>query len=150
MRSKFSQPSVITHRVVAFALTLWLGGVGCLMGCEMIVQASPSVESGVITDEGSSCSTSSDGYNCCQTPKIADNITSFGTLPPTTLTPSCCPLAGQSDRRAGLVSALTLYLLLLSRAGRCLLQIFHPLLSFSLSGSVCRIAEAPTYAAVFF
>lgn len=35
MRSPKPHGSLLIHRLVSLALALWLGGVGCLIGCEM-------------------------------------------------------------------------------------------------------------------
>lgn len=95
MPSESSQPSM-TVRLMAFTLALWLGGAGCLLCCEMIVEASPLAGSSVTVEEGFACPTYSAGLDCCQTPEAESDNASFGMLPQTTTEPSCCALTRQT------------------------------------------------------
>jgi hypothetical protein len=91
----------VTQRLAALALALWLGGIGCLVGCGTAVFAAPAGEPHVISasqDTGAteSCPLSA-GHDCCRRAKsVRDGTASLETLPQSIPTMGCCPLAGQS------------------------------------------------------
>ncbi len=82
------------HRLPALMLALWLGGIGCLLGCEMEVSAAP------VNEAQSSSSTTScpalSGSNCChqRASKDGDGY-SAQTVPQSADAISCCLLAAQ-------------------------------------------------------
>lgn len=89
----FAPPSIfglITLRVVASVLVLWLAGVGCIIGCE--IKASAAHEEEVqVASEGESCPVSSSRHDCCRK-EDADGTANVET-PKHVAHISCCPLA---------------------------------------------------------
>jgi hypothetical protein len=91
---RLPQINRISGRLVALTLTLWLAGVGCVIGCEMNSPPPPVVESEAAVAAEDSCEAFS-GHDCCR--KSKDNGAAFvGTIPARKDDASCCPLAGQT------------------------------------------------------
>lgn len=97
LRSQFV--SVIRHLAVV-ALVLWLGGAGCLLGCEASVSAATGDESRASAEAAESCPSSA-GHDCCHHAKDGGDAAPFGTVMPSPGEMSCCPLAGHSTVAAG-------------------------------------------------
>lgn len=88
-------PVDMTRRLAALALVLWLGGLGCLFGCEF--SGSASAESSVSSQSALSCSMSAKSHCCHSQPaRGAQEQTSAGLPPQSGGEMSGCPLAGQS------------------------------------------------------
>ncbi len=83
------------HRLIALALVLWLGGVGCLVGCEMNVSAA-TVSKAQASDQAASCPAFS-GADCCRHAKSDGAQAIARTAPQSDGAMSCCPLAGHSS-----------------------------------------------------
>jgi len=94
MRSQFLHHSETTRRLVALTLVLWLGGAGCVVGCEMMPRVFAS-DATSVSESSASCPASS-GPDCCHQQNSNRVVTSFGTAPQTPRAPACCPLAGQA------------------------------------------------------
>ena len=102
------------RRLLAVTLGLWLGGVGCLIGCETNASAAPAADtlvSSLVATE--SCSTSArSGHDCCHQKTLAGRhesgkASSAGAVSHPSF-PTCCPLAGQkanAARKSNLVDA---------------------------------------------
>ena len=104
MPKMFAPPSIfglLTRRLVASVLVLWLAGVGCIIGCEIKASAAHKEEAQAAS-EGESCSMSSGGHDCCQK-EGANGTTNVGT-PKHAAHVSCCPLAVVSADPARKVS----------------------------------------------
>jgi hypothetical protein len=103
MPAMFAPPSrlgLITRRLAALALVLWLAGVGCIIGCEMNVAAAPKEEAQA-SSEGDSCPMESGGHDCCK--EDGDGAANVR-LPKHTTHISCCPLANLSADPARKIS----------------------------------------------
>jgi hypothetical protein len=94
---------LMIRRSAAFALVLWLAGVGCIIGCEMNVAAAPKHESP--TDSQTESCPAFSGHDCCQKTENSDGAASVGILPTNTTNVSCCPLAGLSADPARKINA---------------------------------------------
>ena len=100
---------VIARRLAAAALVLWLGGVGCLLGCEMGVVSAAAAEEQTATTQGDSCPAFS-GHDCCHKADKADKTdkgddsSTVRRIPGQTTRSNCCPLSGQSADSARKVS----------------------------------------------
>jgi hypothetical protein len=81
------------RRVAALALVLWLGGVACLVGCEMSASAATSAGAQV-SQESESCSMSA-GHACCHAQRNDGQKPRAGTSSQLNDSMTCCPLAGQ-------------------------------------------------------
>jgi hypothetical protein len=105
MTLMFARQSKIGGRFCRFAvllLALWLGGLGCVIGCEMgTLAASRDEEHSNVSED--SCPSS--GHDCCKKkPKSAEDkeaetreSSAIANIPHgTDAMPSCCPLAIQS------------------------------------------------------
>ena len=89
--------TMMTRRLAALALVLWLGGVGCLLGCELTPVVLASDESGTADQETLSCPAAAKGDCCHSQPAQGDGERRIAlTAPRTASEMSCCPLAGQS------------------------------------------------------
>ena len=101
MRAPNSHDRRSVHRLASLALVLWLGGAGCLVGCEMDATAAPSGESSPPVSEASCPAFTGSGGDCCHK-AAAKNVGTHADIPsrPGRLM-SCCPLAGQSAAVAG-------------------------------------------------
>ncbi len=95
MRSLPSHSSQIIRRLAALTIALWLGGLGCLIGCEINVSAASDDERNILNRTSSSCPLSS-GHTCCHSAKDNRERPSADTTPQSTDTMSCCPFAGES------------------------------------------------------
>lgn len=82
------------RRLAALALVLWLGGVACLVGCEMSASAATSAGSQV-SQESESCSMGA-GHACCHAQRNDGQKPRAGTPFQLNDSMTCCPLAGQS------------------------------------------------------
>ncbi|HVF87438.1 MAG TPA: hypothetical protein VM866_07600 [Pyrinomonadaceae bacterium] len=95
MHSQFLHHTEPTRRrLVALTLVLWLGGAGCVVGCEMMPRVFAS-DPTPLSDSTASCPARS-GPDCCHQQNSNRVVTSFGTTPQTPRAPACCPLAGQA------------------------------------------------------
>jgi hypothetical protein len=108
MRVQLPRVKTITHRLTALALMLWLGGVGCLIGCEIPASAAP-VDVTQTSDAAESCSMNSGG-DCChkaEQSKETGKAPTIGALPQSRniSSLSCCPLVGLSSDPARKASA---------------------------------------------
>jgi len=108
MRMQLPQVKTIAHRLTALALMLWLGGVGCLIGCEMPASAAP-VDVTQTSDAAETCPMNSGG-DCCHKAgqsKETGNAPTIGALPQSQnlSSLSCCPLVGLSSDPARKASA---------------------------------------------
>ncbi len=83
------------HRLIALALVLWLGGMGCLVGCEMNVTAA-TVSKAQASDPAASCPAFS-GADCCRHAKSDGAQAIARTASQSDGAMSCCPLAGHSS-----------------------------------------------------
>ena len=104
MPAMFAPPSrlgLITRRLAALALVLWLAGVGCIIGCEMNAAAAHKEEAQTASEGEESCSVSA-GHDCC-TEDGGDGATNVG-LPQHTTNVSCCPPVGLSADPARKIS----------------------------------------------
>lgn len=95
---------VVARRLAASALVLWLAGVGCFLGCEMSVAASPADDSIEVT-QADSCPSMS-GHDCCPTIESGDDDdgSTVRQTPRDGARINCCPLSGQSADPARKVS----------------------------------------------
>ncbi len=94
LRSHFN-----VRRLAALALVFWLGGVACLVGCEM--GASAATNPGAqVSQESESCSMDA-GHACCHAQSSDDEKTRADTPTQSNDSMKCCPLAGQSAVAAG-------------------------------------------------
>jgi hypothetical protein len=82
------------RRVVALALVFWLGGVACLVGCEMSASGATSAAAQV-SQETESCSMGA-GHACCHAEKRENHNPRAETPTQSNDSMACCPLAGQS------------------------------------------------------
>ena len=114
MSAMFVPPSlfsVISRRLAASVLVLWLAGVGCIIGCEMNVAAAHHNRESQTASEGEeSCAMSSSaGHDCCK--KEEDDDAAVGDAatnvrnPQTPASASCCPLAKVSADPARKISS---------------------------------------------
>lgn len=91
MHVLLSHPSKTACRIVALTLVLWLGGVGCLVGCEMepdaFAHSAPEISA-----SSTSCPASS-GHTCCHQQERDPDAANIGTLPSSSGELSCCPFA---------------------------------------------------------
>ncbi len=83
------------HRLIALALVLWLGGLGCLVGCEMNVSAAAAANEAQASDSAASRS-AFPGAECCHHAKSDGAQAITRTAPQSEGAMSCCPLAGHS------------------------------------------------------
>jgi hypothetical protein len=83
------------NRLIAFALVLWLGGAGCLVGCEMKVSAATIIEEQAL-DQADSCPAFS-GADCCRHAKSGGARVIARTVSQPDGAMSCCPLAGHAS-----------------------------------------------------
>ncbi|MDQ3686075.1 MAG: hypothetical protein M3430_10820 [Acidobacteriota bacterium] len=94
MRASSSHRRENFRRFVALTLVLWLGGAGCVVGCEMMPRVFAS-DTTPLSDSTASCPARS-GPDCCHQQNSNRVVTSFGTTPQTPRALACCPLAGQA------------------------------------------------------
>jgi len=94
MRATATHSSRTFHRLIALALVLWLGGMGCLVGCEMNVSAA-TVSEAQASASKTSCPAFS-GADCCHHAKNDGAQASARTAPQSDGAMSCCPLAGRA------------------------------------------------------
>lgn len=103
MPAMFAPPSrlgLITRRLAASVLVLWLAGVGCIIGCEMNVAAAPKEEAQAAS-EADSCPMESGGHDCCEEDGDGPSNVRF---PKHNTHVSCCPLATLSADPARKIS----------------------------------------------
>lgn len=79
----------IPLRLAASILALWLGGLGCFLGCEMSVSAAGAAQSAAT--QADSCPAFG-GHDCCHKAEGRDGS---ATLRQTPTEMNCCPLANQ-------------------------------------------------------
>lgn len=92
-----AQRNAVMRRLCALALALWLGGVGCLLGCEMQASAAPFVEAHEFASSASSDSCPMNAaHDCCHRSHEEGMTIAFGATSESSQTMNCCPLAGQS------------------------------------------------------
>jgi len=99
MNAASLQISRIVRPFIAVSLVLWLGGLSCLLGCEMM---SPVVARGVETQEasvtGESCPMTAAGHDCCRAAESAGGEAALNVSPLSGGSAmSCCPLVMPSD-----------------------------------------------------
>ncbi len=82
------------HRLVAVALALWLGGLCCLLGCEMSVSAATVSEEQASKPTNSCPATANTA--CCHHAKNDGTQLVAQTVPQPQGAMSCCSLAGRS------------------------------------------------------
>ena len=90
------------RRLITITLILWLGGLGCLLGCKMGAQAAsaPSAQQATVQDD-SACPLSAMGDDCCsQQESVDNNSASLSNQPAGAYTIMCCPLARQAAASA--------------------------------------------------
>ena len=92
MRSLLMINSGLARRTAALALVLWLGGAGCLLGCEVIWAA--TVHAGERTE--SEQTNDSSEHACCQLKNGFDESSAEADAQSATGAMSCCALAGQT------------------------------------------------------
>lgn len=97
MRLPLFSITIMTRRLAALALVGWLGGLGCVLGCEFTPSVRASDESSAANQEARSCLTAAKG-NCCHSQQAKSNSKQLNarTAPQTVGEMSCCPIAGQS------------------------------------------------------
>lgn len=94
MRTPLIQLGGIIRRLAALALVLWLGGVGCLIGCEIEVSAATAAPAQA-PSPATSCPAFS-GPACCHKPQGESGQAAAQIAPQSAGAMSCCPLSGQS------------------------------------------------------
>ncbi len=94
MHSQFLHHSETTRCLVALTLVLWLGGAGCVVGCEMMPRVFAS-DATPVSESPATCPASS-GPDCCYQQNSNRVATSLRTTPLTPRAPACCPLTGQA------------------------------------------------------
>ncbi|MGH9903320.1 MAG: hypothetical protein ACRD68_16055 [Pyrinomonadaceae bacterium] len=103
MRTPLLKNCRIIRRLTALTLVLWLGGVACLIGCEIKVSAAvPQTP-----DAAESCPAFG-GHDCCPQSKgdrAERDAASVNTLPQGHNNPSCCPLYGLPSDPARKISS---------------------------------------------
>ena len=93
MRPPMPHGSRLIHRLVSLALALWLGGMGCLIGCEMDAM---SASLGASTSADSCPASAGSGEDCCHKAK-PERIGKGVTNPPEPgRAMTCSPFSGQS------------------------------------------------------
>jgi len=95
MSATATHSSRTIHRLIALALVLWLGGMGCLVGCGMNVSAA-TVSEAQASDRAASCPAFS-GADCCRHAESDGAQAIARTAPQSEMAMSCCPLAGHSS-----------------------------------------------------
>jgi len=95
MSATATHSSRTVHRLIALALVLWLGGMGCLVGCEMNVSAA-TVSEAQASASKTSCPAFS-GADCCRHAQSDGAQAIARTAPQSDGAMSCCPLAGHSS-----------------------------------------------------
>lgn len=91
------QISGIVRPFIAMTLALWLGGLSCLLGCEMKPPVALEVEAQASVS-GESCPMTAAGHDCCQSSQNKDGEAALNGSPLSTGSMmTCCPLVEPSD-----------------------------------------------------
>jgi hypothetical protein len=91
------------RRLGALALVLWLGGAGCLVGCEMDVSAATSPRAQAPGGE-ISCAAFA-GPDCCRRLEDAGGHASIQTTEQAVNVATCCPVSGPAAITSGTAHA---------------------------------------------
>jgi hypothetical protein len=107
MRVAIYQTGGLIRRLTAFTLVLWLGGLGCALGCGIKVSAA-TVNEAQASDKTESCPMKA-GHDCCHkagTDKDATDAPAATLITPSSGQMFCCPLGSQSADPARKVRSL--------------------------------------------
>ncbi|MCA1591608.1 MAG: hypothetical protein LC754_02945 [Acidobacteria bacterium] len=92
-----SRTGGIIRRLTAIVCVLWLGGLGCLVGCgPMVFATTPAPVALENHETAESCPMASMGGDCCRHAKTERRGAAGETLSSTPQQMNCCPLAGQT------------------------------------------------------
>ncbi len=101
MKVSQSQFGGITRRLIAIALGLWLGGAGCLLGCEISVSAATLDDASRVSAQTESCPLSVGSECCHHRAKENHDAGAVGTAQSSSSgSMMCCPLSGQATEQA--------------------------------------------------